>query len=178
MALGDYKVLPDNAAGLTPISGATAWTYGSWVVASGNLPSDIYILGFVFQNTDASPGQDALRQYLFEIGTGAVAAEITQVQIPTSSISDTTAYGYYKDTLKVFLPEPCLIPSGSRLVVRVTDSIASAITYDGVKIFYRVGTPTPATYNQILYTSEPPTPNAWNQLKQEAGTGYKKLLYV
>ena len=33
-------------------------------------------------------------------------------------------------------------------------------------------------YNKILYTSEPPTPNAWNQVKQDAGTGWKKLLYV
>jgi len=36
--------------------------------------------------------------------------------------------------------------------------------------------PTPG-WNQIQYTSEPPIPNAWNQLKQEAGTGWKKLLY-
>lgn len=32
-------------------------------------------------------------------------------------------------------------------------------------------------WNKILYTSEPPTPNAWNQVKQESGTGYRKLLY-
>jgi len=38
--------------------------------------------------------------------------------------------------------------------------------------------PTPNAYNKILYASEPPTPNAWNQVKQEAGTGWKKLLYV
>ena len=38
--------------------------------------------------------------------------------------------------------------------------------------------PTPNEYNKILYTSEPPTPNAWNQVKQEAGTGWRKLLYV
>lgn len=38
--------------------------------------------------------------------------------------------------------------------------------------------PTPDAYNKILYTSEPPTPNAWNQVKQEAGTGWRKLLYV
>lgn len=32
-------------------------------------------------------------------------------------------------------------------------------------------------WNKILYTSEPPTPNAWNQVKREAGTGWKKLEY-
>jgi len=42
-------------------------------------------------------------------------------------------------------------------------------------IEFSVG-PTPG-WNQLQYTSEPPTPNAWNQLKQDAGTGWKKLLY-
>lgn len=37
--------------------------------------------------------------------------------------------------------------------------------------------PTPNAYNKILYTSEPPTPNAWNQVKQEVGTGWRKLEY-
>jgi len=35
----------------------------------------------------------------------------------------------------------------------------------------------PPGWNQLQYTSEPPTPNAWNQIKQDAGTGWKKLLY-
>lgn len=33
-------------------------------------------------------------------------------------------------------------------------------------------------WNKILYASEPPTPNAWNQVKRESGTGWKKLLYT
>ena len=41
-----------------------------------------------------------------------------------------------------------------------------------------VGPPYLNQYNKILYASEPPTPNAWNQAKQDAGTGWKKLLYV
>ena len=41
-----------------------------------------------------------------------------------------------------------------------------------------VAGPTPNAYNKLAYTSEPPTPNAWNQVKQEAGSGWKKLLYV
>ena len=38
--------------------------------------------------------------------------------------------------------------------------------------------PVPDTWNKILYTSEPPTPNSWNQVKQDVGTGFVKLLYV
>jgi len=33
-------------------------------------------------------------------------------------------------------------------------------------------------WNKLQYTSEPPTPNAWNQLKRDTGTGFKKLLYA
>jgi len=40
-------------------------------------------------------------------------------------------------------------------------------------IEYAVG----GQYKKLIYTSEPPTPNAWNQIKQDAGTGWKKLLY-
>lgn len=33
-------------------------------------------------------------------------------------------------------------------------------------------------YNKLFYTSEPPTPSAWNQVKRDAGSGYKKILYT
>lgn len=34
-----------------------------------------------------------------------------------------------------------------------------------------------AGFKKIAYTSEPPTPNAWNQIKRDAGTGWRKLLF-
>lgn len=37
--------------------------------------------------------------------------------------------------------------------------------------------PTPNAYNQIQYTSEPPTASAWNQIKQDSGTGWIKIFY-
>lgn len=43
-------------------------------------------------------------------------------------------------------------------------------------LFYNAPTGA-AGWTQILYTSEPPTPNAWNQLKVDTGTGWKKLLF-
>jgi len=42
--------------------------------------------------------------------------------------------------------------------------------------FNEAGGVTPG-WNRLEYTEEPPTPNAFNQLSQEAGAGYKKLLY-
>ena len=41
---------------------------------------------------------------------------------------------------------------------------------------YSVGGPSPG-WNKLQYASEPPTASAWNQLKREAGTGWKKILY-
>lgn len=32
-------------------------------------------------------------------------------------------------------------------------------------------------WNRLEYTSEPPIPSAWNQVKREVGSGWKKLLY-
>jgi len=45
-----------------------------------------------------------------------------------------------------------------------------------IRVTYTPSGPTPGWY-QLQYTSEPPTPNAWNQIKQDTGTGWKKLLY-
>jgi len=49
---------------------------------------------------------------------------------------------------------------------------------DGALSLYGTGTEAGGPgYYQLQYTSEPPTPNAWNQLKQEAGVGYVKILF-
>ena len=45
--------------------------------------------------------------------------------------------------------------------------------------FYASYTTGPSTgFNKLVYTSEPPTPSAWNQVKRDTGTGYKKILYI
>lgn len=49
----------------------------------------------------------------------------------------------------------------------------------GIRVTYDEGgePPLPNQFNKIFYTSEPPTPSAWNQVKQDAGSGYRKLEY-
>src|SRR3990170_62133 len=138
MALGQYLSLPAAAAGLTPASSASAWAYGSYVVASASLTTDIYVIGIAFQVTNI-PALDVTHQSLFEIATGAGGAETTQIQIPYSHRPDTLAGYYLNSSLQVFLPEDFLITAGTRVAVRATDSLASAITYNGVKIMYREG---------------------------------------
>ena len=155
MAAEQYLSLPGIANGLAPASANVAWNFGAWVLASAALPTEINIIGIAFQITDASPGADALRQELFEIGTGAEGAEVTKIQIPWSILSDTTAYGYYSRTyLKVFLSEPYVIAQGTRVAVRATDSIASIITYGGVKILYKeIAVPVNIALNTALLTA-------------------------
>ena len=149
MALGDLLSLPAAATGLAPISGAGAWGYGSWAEASASLATDIYVIGLTFQLTNSPVSLDTTYEQLFEIGTGASGAEVTKIQIPYSFRSDTVAYGYYKDTIKYFFPEPLTISAGTRVAVRATDSIAAAITYNGVKILYREGAGVTAIGNEV-----------------------------
>lgn len=63
----------------------------------------------------------------------------------------------------------------------VFDKVSKGNIMHGAKVEIRVAyTPSgpPPGYYQLQYTSEPPTPNAWNQLKQDAGSGdYKKLFF-
>jgi len=45
-----------------------------------------------------------------------------------------------------------------------------------IQVTYTPSGPTPGWY-PLQFTEEPPTPNAWNQIKQEAGVGYVKILF-
>lgn len=149
MAQNDLLSLPAAAVGLTPASAASAWGFGSWVVLSASLPSNIYILGFEFMLTDQG-SLDQTDEQFFEIGTGAGGAETTQIQIPVSMRPDTRVGHYMVKTQPVFFPEPYTVTQGTRLAVRVADSLASAITYNGVKIFYREGVTTITNMQSLM----------------------------
>ena len=131
MALGQILALYGPGAGDQPISSASAWAFGSWVwIADATVAFNI--CGVSFQPT-TSPGNDATHDILFEIGLGAVGAEQTVIQIPYSVRSDSS--------LEYFKNKPIMFPElwgpvryGTRLSVRVTDSQASAITYDSFKL--------------------------------------------
>src|SRR3990167_8709190 len=148
MAQDQFLSFPANSAGFTPITGAGAWVFGSWVVATTGLGYDIDIIGFTFQTTPSPSALDTTNEGIFEIGTGADGSEVTQIQIPFQLRADTTAYGYYKrGQIPVFFPEPRTIPPGTRIVVRIAHSVASAATYNGVKVLYKEGITT-VTYDR------------------------------
>lgn len=138
MALDDIDSLPAAAAGITPTSGASAWGFGLWTELTSATTTDIYVISLVFQITNI-PALDTTVEQLFEIGIGPLGAEITDIQIPYNVRNDTQVGYYLTRPDHIFLPEPVLITSGTRIAIRVADSLATAITYQGVKIMYREG---------------------------------------
>lgn len=149
MAAGQYLSIPTAAAGLTPASAASAWGYGTWVevVSAASNTTSKYISGFSFQITNV-PALDTSTEQLFEIGTGASSAEVTKVQVPYSIRADTLANYYMTNIFNVYFPEPMVISTGTRIAVRVADSLTSAITYNGVKLLYLEANP---TFSQTAY---------------------------
>jgi len=87
----------------------------------------------------------------------------------------TVAQYYHEEDQHSVSPADAL--DGKEYEFRIYDVGESAVVGTLLcTITMATGGPSPG-WNQIQYTSEPPTPNAWNQLKQDAGTGWKKLLY-
>lgn len=153
MAAGQYLSLPASSAGLTPASSASSWAFGSWVEASSSLSTGIIVYGIEFAIPTSPAAADTTYEQLFEIGTGSGGAETTKIQIPFSYRADTitsasNGLGYWMPRVfRAYLPEPVVINLGTRVAVRATDSIASAITYRGVKILYRESTPPTVVLN-------------------------------
>jgi len=126
------KSLPVETNGAAPRSSATAWVFGSAVTLNASLSTDIHVIGLQFQNTD-TPALDTTQEILFEITVGGT----TKLQIPFSIRADSLV-GYHdtSSAYTFYLPEAYTIPKGSAVAVQVTDSIAAALTYGGVKLLY------------------------------------------
>ena len=134
MAANQFLSLPAVVTGLAPVSSATAWAFGT-PVAVTTLVDDIKVFSFNFQNTDI-PVVDVLQEILFEITIGGT----TFLQVPFSMKADTLV-GYDFSPPKsgsnnFYFPNPYFIPACSVVAIKVTDSIAAALTYNGVKILY------------------------------------------
>lgn len=131
-----YLSLPNSAAGFTPASAASSWGYGAWTQLSAGLDVDVYISGITFQVIN-TPALDTTVQQLFEIGIGAIGSEVVAIQIPFSIRADTLVGYFRSDIYTVSLPEPMLTSARTCIAIRVADSLATAITYDGFKIMYQ-----------------------------------------
>lgn len=138
MALDDIDALPAAADGITVSSAASAWGYGVWVELSASLSTDIYIISVLFESTNI-PALDTTIEQIIDVGVGAAGAESTKVQIPYTVRCDTQVSYYLTTPETIYLPEPYLISSGERVAIKVADSLAAAVTYNGVKLMYKEG---------------------------------------
>ncbi len=159
MASNQILSLPGPSVGLSPASAASSWGFGSWVVVAPNTGTGIAIHGLSVQSTNI-PTADTTVEQLFEIGIGAGGSETTQIQLPYTLLSDTAVGIYLTTHYEIALPEPVFLAAGTRIAVRVADSLVSAVTYQGVKVIYReTAAPTVAlnTINAITFASTTPT---------------------
>ena len=96
------------------LSSATANTFGSWVEIEDSLSSDSEVCSFV------SLGAGAAAASVFEFATGASGSEVVFARITIPGIAGMFTY-HFSPRIK--------IASGSRIAVRVSDTLASAPTY-------------------------------------------------
>ena len=135
--------LPDVQSGIVVTASATSWAFGQYETICDKTLSDIIIMGLQFQITKVPASDDVTEERLFEIATGRVSIEVTQLQIPYSNRRDTSIAYYQNQILKVTLPEGFFVPTGTRIVIRAANSIAVAVAYNGVKVLYQAVTPIP-----------------------------------
>ena len=163
--------LPAAAAGKTPASNASAWVFGSWSAFVGGTTNNIQIIGLQFQWQTSPAAADTTYEALFDIGVGTAGNEVTQLQFPVSYRADTitsanNGLGYWYSSgvggspITLYLPEMFPVNAGATLSVRVACSIASAITFTGVKLLYKdIATTTPEA-DQATDTAPAPTASA------------------
>lgn len=139
MALNDILAVPSTSTPSTISTPASAWGFSGWSELTSFLLHDSNIIGISVQVTysGGTPGLDITNEFIVEIGTGEAGAEVTDLQIPYSYRQDTTIGYYLTRTYTIMLPEPHVITAGTRIAARIADSNTSALTYSGVKIYYR-----------------------------------------
>jgi len=138
MAADQFLSLPGDAAGLAPATAASVWGFGSYVevISAAANTTDKAIIGITFQSTFNLTAGDQTHGFFFELSTGAAGAETIQLQFPTSIRPDSLV-GYFFSANIMLLPEPYLLPAGTRLAVRVAQGPVAATTYNGVKVLYQ-----------------------------------------
>lgn len=135
-----YLAYPAAAAGIVRASsGGAAWSFSAYteLVPVNTITSTYYISGFTWAWHTPVAVVDTTYEVLFEIATGAAAAEVLIIQIPASIRADTLV-GYVPSNYYV-LPEPKQIAANTRLSVRVAQSLATTSqTYSAIKILYQI----------------------------------------
>lgn len=133
-----YKCYPAAAAGISKASsGSTAWSNSTYIelVPVSTITSIFYIAGLtVMYSNNASV--DVSHEVEIDIATGTGGSESVIMTIPFVFRID-SAVGHQP---VIFIPivEPKEVAANTRLSIRIRQSLATtAVTYNGIKIFYR-----------------------------------------
>jgi hypothetical protein len=131
------RAIPNTASGLNITSSAVAWQFSPWKLLIKNVPNDIYVTGITFEMNFVLAADDTTYEHLFEIGVGPFHEPVTKIQIPHSVRRDTNVSMYMSIPYNCFLPEPYYIPAGSTVSIRLARATATAVSYNGIKMFYQ-----------------------------------------
>ena len=137
MAADQILSRPADAAGLS-ITPGLLWAFSAWteVFPASDFPSaDVTLLGMTCLYQRSSIGADNTREMLFSIGVGAAGSEVEKIQLPMSARTDSVAGHFLGPMPMVFLPEPYLIPAGTRVAMRMAVADTTTFTYSGIKVF-------------------------------------------
>lgn len=145
------RSLPENSNGISVVSSATSWAFGSWVLLHQDTGIDINIISLRYCITYQPAATDTIYEHIFELGVGDQGSEITKIQIP-HSIKEDTAANYYMHDHTCYLPEMFFLPKNSRISVRVANGVATSTTYNGLKIMYMAA-------NKLVAQSDSALPN-------------------
>ena len=159
MAVSDIDSLPSTANGISVTSTTAAWGTPSWTEVTTGVGRTIYLNGITFQPT-LIPALDTTIEILIELGIGGAGSEVVEVQIPYSFRNDTQVGYYFQTSHTIFLPEPIEILPNTRITARAYDSHTAAVTYQGVKLWYREGAVAEeliVTPGSVIFTGVPVT---------------------
>lgn len=136
MAVDDLKAAPAAADGLG-LTEQPAWANSAWaeIISSTSTP-----IALIRVQTVNGPGATVGTVYEGEIGIGlgAGGSEVEVVTIPFANTPDTSVAHYQYGVTSAFtLPEPYLIPQGSRVSIRDRLSDVSNFGVGKLKIWYR-----------------------------------------
>lgn len=136
MANVNIKTLPYSASGVTAASGSSAWGFSSSYIYLGYVPYAIAINGFsIMHHVSTGPSLDTTYNTILEFYTIYNETITTIIQFPIAWRIDTRVN--LVQSIDYVLPESVFINAYTPIYCRITDSIASVLTYESIKIFYR-----------------------------------------
>lgn len=126
---------PNNPGDGISLASNGAWGFSTYTdILPTGWPYDFALTGFTYQVPTSFGSADVTYEQIFEIAIGSGPTLIAQ--IPTSHRRDTNV-GYHFPVTTIMLSEPIYLPANTRVRMRLAHSVATAVTYNGIKLIIR-----------------------------------------